>query len=111
MVRVTIGTKKSEEKTVELWEIKGGGACILNGSTYIKLDRNNIGVGIDVNRPKGYSVLFNPKYGSIRALTCRQKVYPCIADADFTKVTRGEAKASDLLREGKGPIKSKSRWI
>lgn len=56
---------------------------------YIKTDKSKMGKGITMDWPKGESVLFNPKYGSHRAVNadCRVQVLEQCGELEVCKVT------------------------
>ena len=88
-----------KKRTVQLIDLKPGEACIYSGAYYIKLDKKQIGLGIQINWPDNHSILFNIKLGSLRAVRAYTDVTPCKAEATYQKLTYIEAKASEILRD------------
>jgi len=75
--------------TPKLMEIKPGTLVCYQNNIYIKVNKSKLGAGLDMHWPKGYSILFNPKYGSHRAVSAevRVDVMAQCNDLDICRVT------------------------
>lgn len=80
--KITIG--EHDQKLPMLKELKEGtlvtGISSNPGCIYIKMKKKGLGAGVTLNWPSGHSLLFNPLYGTVRAVSAEVRVQPLIVD-------------------------------
>lgn len=84
-MKITL-VNEHKESTPMLRQINPGAIVMYQNYIYIKLNKRKIGDGIYLNYPGEHSILFNPKYGSIRAVHADTRVFVLKQTQEFEAV-------------------------